>query len=95
MQLFGPIQGRLQKQQGLVAVRFGQSASCGSARTLGVWQDAQSMYDFVGSPEHSAAAAKVEDISRGGSTVAHFSDDGSGATFANAAVKLSSAHPLD
>ncbi len=88
MQLLGPIQARLPQQLGRVAVRFGVSQSCGTARTLAVWSDQTSMFQFVGSAEHAAAAAKIGDISRGGSAVTHFSDDGSGATFAHAASEL-------
>jgi heme-degrading monooxygenase HmoA len=88
MELFGPIMGRLQMQKGLVAVRVAQSSGCGSARTLGVWADEASMYDFVASPEHSAAVAKIGDLNRGGSAVVHFAGDASSATFENGAAKL-------
>jgi len=89
VELFTPITTRLRMPTtGLVAMRFGFSAACNSGRTLSVWADQASMVSFVTGPEHSAAAARVGDISRGGGAVIDFTDDGSGATFANAASQL-------
>ena len=88
MQLVGPVAASLQQQSGMVATRFGQSAACGSARTLVVWSDLESMYNFVTGPAHGAAMPKIVDISRGNGAGVHFDDDGSGATFANAASQL-------
>lgn len=88
MQVLGPIQTALKTQPGLVAARMGLSATCGSGRTLAVWADEASMYNFVFGPAHSAAVGKIGDISRGGGAVTHFADDGSGATFENAATRL-------
>lgn len=83
-----PVQARLRQTSGLVAVRFGFSAACNSGRTLAVWADRASMISFVSGPEHSAAAAKVGDLSRGGGAAIHFDDESSGATFARAASEL-------
>jgi hypothetical protein len=91
MQLFGSVQPSLLQSPGMVAARFGQSATCGSARTLVVWSDIESMYSFVTGPAHAAAMPKIGDISRGNGGGTHFDDDGSGATFANAASQLANA----
>ena len=88
MQLVGPVVASLQMQPGMVGNRFAQSATCGSARTLVVWSDLESMYNFVTGPVHGAAMPKIGDISRGNGAGVHFDDDGSGATFANAASQL-------
>lgn len=90
-ELFAPIKTALAQTSGLVAVRFAFSASCNSARTLAVWTDLASMMSFAAGPQHSAAAAKVGDLSRGGGAVIHFDDDGSGATFPNAMSQLATA----
>jgi hypothetical protein len=86
--VLGPIQARLRQASGLVAVRFGFSNACNAGRTLAVWADRESMISFISGPEHSAAAARVGDLSRGGGAAIHFDDDGSGATFARAASEL-------
>jgi hypothetical protein len=59
-----------------------------------VWTDVASMMSFAAGPEHSAAAAKIGDLSRGGGAVIHFDDDGSGATFENAVTQLAGVPPL-
>jgi heme-degrading monooxygenase HmoA len=70
-ELLGPIMGRLKTQSGIQAITLGTSAACNSARTLTVWADEGSMYDFVGSSEHMTAAMAVGEVSRGDSVVAH------------------------
>ena len=64
------------------------AARCGTARTLAVWRDAAAMMAFVTGPAHAAAIAGVPTISRGGSLVTHFADDGSGANWAHAATVI-------
>jgi len=93
VELFTPVVARLRMTSGLVAMRFGFSAACNSGRTLSVWADQASMVGFVTGPEHSAAAANVGDLSRGGGAAIDFTDDGSGATFANAATQLAGVAP--
>jgi hypothetical protein len=88
MQLVGSIMPSLMTQPGMVGMRFGQSATCGSARTLVVWTDLESMYNFVTGPAHSAAMPKIGDISNGKGGGVHYDDDGSGATFEKAASEL-------
>ncbi|HEX6838946.1 MAG TPA: hypothetical protein VF334_20350, partial [Polyangia bacterium] len=88
VELYSPIVARLRTASGLVAARFGFSAACNSGRTLSVWTDQASMVGFVTGPEHSAASARVAEISRGGGAAIDFDDDGSGATFENAASQL-------
>jgi hypothetical protein len=93
MQLVGPIKTSLATTSGLVAARFGLAATCNSGRTLTVWADQESMMKFVVSPAHSAASAKVTDLSRGGGAVVDFADDGSGATFARVVSELAKVPP--
>jgi hypothetical protein len=91
-QLFGqvmaPILGDLAARDGLLASSLGQSARCGTARTLAVWRDAAAMMAFVTGPAHAAAIASVSTLSRGGSLVTHFADDGTGASWAHAAAVI-------
>ncbi len=93
VELYTPVVARLKMTSGLVAMRFGFSAACNSGRTLSVWADQASMVGFVTGPEHSAASARVADISRGGGAAIDFTDDGSGATFANAVTQLAAIPP--
>ena len=51
-------------------------------------RDAAAMMAFVTGPAHAAAIAGVPTISRGGSLVTHFADDGSGANWAHAATVI-------
>jgi hypothetical protein len=91
-QVMGPILGDLAGRDGLLASSLGQSARCGTARTLAVWRDAAAMMAFVTGPAHAAAIAGVPTISRGGSLVTHFADDGSGANWAHAATVIGTAN---
>ncbi len=72
-ELFGPVALQLQHQPGLEALQLATSANCGTARTLSVWSSLEAMYDFVASDAHQAAANAVSELSRGGSTVIHWS----------------------
>jgi hypothetical protein len=74
-ELMGPIMADLQARDGLQALAFGNSRSCGVARTLSVWRDDIAMLGFVGSEAHGAAITSVTEVSRGGSLVTHWSGD--------------------
>jgi hypothetical protein len=87
-QLMGPIVEALQSNPGLVAVQFGMSSSCFTARTLTVWKDEEAMYRFVGSPAHSEAMSRVSEQSRGGSIAISWQDDERGATWEKAVQQL-------
>jgi quinol monooxygenase YgiN len=64
--MVGPVIGRLVQSPGLVGFQVASSQKCGTARTVGVWKDISSMYAFVASDEHQAAAAKTYDVAAGG-----------------------------
>jgi heme-degrading monooxygenase HmoA len=69
----GPLVPELLGNPGMVAVQLGTSMQCSSARTLTVWQSEEAMMAFVTSDAHSAAIARVGEISRGDSLVTHWS----------------------
>lgn len=71
-ELMGPIQQALATQPGLLAIEFGSSMSCGTARTFSVWESEEAMFEFVAGPAHGAARAAVGEVSRGGSIVTHW-----------------------
>jgi hypothetical protein len=80
----------LPTQPGLLALQFGSAESCGTARTLSMWQDEESMLGFVASPAHTAAMAAIGEVSRGGSIAAHWSGtDASDVSWTKAAQELS------
>ncbi|MDI1447439.1 antibiotic biosynthesis monooxygenase [Polyangium sp. 6x1] len=83
-ELVGPIVGALQTQPGLVAFRLGTAASCSVGRTLTVWKDEEAMYQFVGSPAHAEAMARIGEVSRGDSVATSWQDDERGATWEKA-----------
>jgi hypothetical protein len=87
-ELLGPIETDLGSRDGVVALSFGGSPACGTARTLSVWRDDAAMFAFVASEAHSAAARAVGEISRGGSVVTHWTGDQSSATWETAARQL-------
>lgn len=70
--LMGPIMAQLKMQRGLAAITFSTSQKCSTARTLSVWEDEASMFDFVASPAHLSAISAVGEVSRGGSLVHHY-----------------------
>jgi hypothetical protein len=72
----------------LMAVQFGVSESCNTKRTLTVWKDEASMYQFVASPAHRRAMLKVGVMSRGGSIVTSWAGDERGATWSEAIEHL-------
>lgn len=71
-EVVNPILAAFEHTPGLVAVQVGSSATCGTARTLAVWDSIDHMYDFVASPEHRVAMQRVGEISRGGSYSTHW-----------------------
>lgn len=88
--LSGPIDQTLQQQPGLVAIRLGMSTSCNTRRTFTVWKDEEAMYQFVGSPAHAQAIARVSLVSRGDSIVTSWQDDERGASWEKALQQLAS-----
>jgi quinol monooxygenase YgiN len=78
----------LAAQAGLVAYSLGTSTRCNTGRTLSVWRDEAAMFAFVAGAPHQAAVNAVTEVSRGGSTVTHWNDDASGATWTTAARTL-------
>jgi heme-degrading monooxygenase HmoA len=88
-ELMGPISATLQAQPGLLAIQLAQSMSCGSARTLTVWESEDAMYAFVASPAHVEAMRRVGEVSRGESVVTHWvSSATTAATWDEAARQL-------
>jgi len=87
-ELITPVVTDLQTRAGLLALSLGQSEACSAARTLAVWQDDLAMLSFVASPAHTAAMARVTDISRGGSTVTHWLGDEASVDWASAARRI-------
>jgi heme-degrading monooxygenase HmoA len=90
-ELLAPVLTDLETRAGLAAVMLGQSESCSAARTLAVWEDDAAMIAFVASPAHSAAMVRVTDISRGGSTVTHWTGDEASASWTTAAQRIGAA----
>jgi hypothetical protein len=91
--VLGPINDALATQPGLRALQTSVSTSCGTARTLSVWQDEASMYTFVGGEAHGAAMAAVPEISRGGSITTHFlARSASDVTWEKAATELAASN---
>ena len=87
-ELMGPILADLKAREGLLAVSLGNSAQCGSARTLAVWRDDVAMFGFVTGSAHSAAMASVGEVSRGGSVVTHWAGNAAEATWSKAAEHI-------
>jgi quinol monooxygenase YgiN len=87
-QVLGPIITALPTTDGLVGYATQNSSSCFTARTLSVWRDEASMFQFVSSPAHSNAMAKVNQVSRGGSLTTHWSATEAGATLEEALAHL-------
>ncbi|MET0385128.1 MAG: hypothetical protein ABW321_04175 [Polyangiales bacterium] len=74
-ELMVPIMAELASRPGLVGVSLSTSRSCGTARTLSVWEDDAAMLGFVTSEAHLAAMGAVTEVSRGGSLVTHWEGD--------------------
>lgn len=89
-ELLGPVVGELQHQPGLRAIQVTNSAKCGTARTLTVWQDEDAMWAFVKGAAHGKASDGITEVSRGGSAVAHWhASTLAEATWAYSAQRLS------
>jgi hypothetical protein len=86
--LIGPVVADLQTRPGLLALALGTSASCGTARTLAVWEDDAAMIGFVTGEAHGNAMVRVTDVSRGGSIVTHWVGDESSAAWSQAATRI-------
>lgn len=78
----------LATQPGLMAIQYGGSESCNTKRTLTVWKDEASMYQFVSSPAHRRAMLKTGVMSRGNSIVTSWTGDERGATWNKALERL-------
>ncbi len=52
---------------GLMGLSFMSSQSCGTTRTLSVWESEEAMMNFVLGEAHLAAMGRVTEVSRGGS----------------------------
>lgn len=72
VQMFGAIQAQLASQRGLVAIQLAQSPSCGSGRTLAVWESTEAMYEFVMSPAHLEAMNAVDELVEPNYAVTHW-----------------------
>ncbi|WP_437954653.1 antibiotic biosynthesis monooxygenase [Sorangium sp. So ce119] len=71
-QAFGAIQAQLASQRGLLAIQLARSTSCGSGRTLAVWESTEAMYEFVMSPAHLAAMDAADDLLEPNYVVTHW-----------------------
>ncbi|ACY16828.1 hypothetical protein [Haliangium ochraceum] len=65
-ELSGPILADLMSRPGFVAVSLATSDTCGSVRTLGVWESEVAMYDFVFGEAHTAAMDQTTEVSESG-----------------------------
>ncbi len=83
-----PLEAELKSNPGLIQATTRVSEACNTARTLSAWKDEAAMMRFVTSPGHMAAISAVKEISRGGSIVTNYKDDGSGFNWATAVVKI-------
>jgi hypothetical protein len=83
-----PLDAELRQNAGLLQAVTLISNECNTARTLSLWRDEASMMRFVASGAHGKAIGAIGEISRGGSMVTHWNDDGTGFTWAAAAAKV-------
>ena len=70
--LMGAIVQTLQTQPGLLALQVSSSDSCGSGRTLAVWESEELMYDFVTTGPHLEAMSAAEELLQPGYAVTHW-----------------------
>jgi quinol monooxygenase YgiN len=59
---------QLSETEGLVGIGLAQEPNCGFFRTMGVWEDEQSMIAFVGSGAHAQAMIQTSAVSVTGRT---------------------------
>lgn len=90
-ELMQPIMADLMKREGLLALSFGDSKQCGTARTLAVWRDDVAMFGFVTGEAHSQAVQAIDELSRGGSVVMHWNGDKTSANWSSAMNYLAEA----
>jgi len=90
-ELMQPIMADLMKRDGLLALSFGDSKRCGTARTLAVWRDDVAMFGFVTGEAHGRAVQAIDALSRGGSVVMHWNGDKNSANWSSAMNYLAEA----
>jgi hypothetical protein len=90
-ELMQPIMADLMSRDGLLALSFGDSKQCGTARTLAVWRDDVAMFSFVTGEAHGQAVQAIDQLSRGGSVVMHWNGDKSSANWSSAMNYLAEA----
>jgi hypothetical protein len=73
---------------GLLASQLSTSTECLSARTLAVWSDEKSMFQFSAGEVHSNAIRQAKKMSRGGGGVTHWADTEQGVNFEKAAQQV-------
>ena len=71
-ELNGPISTDLLARPGLLALEFAIAGECNTARTKSVWASTEAMYEFVTGEAHGAAVQAIDELSRGGSVVTHW-----------------------
>jgi quinol monooxygenase YgiN len=91
-ELTQPIVAQLAQQPGLVAFQIVQSARCGTARTLTVWRDEESLIDFVASPAHLAAMRRRSEVSSAATSAHYLAKDASELTIQHALKFLAAAY---
>ena len=87
-QLVGPVIQDLGARQGLLAITTSTSTSCGTARTVTVWESEAAMMAFVTGEAHLAAIQGTSDVSRGGSVTMTWPHAGGELTWQIAAARL-------
>jgi quinol monooxygenase YgiN len=92
-EVWTPLEKSLDATDGLIAYQTFGSTQCATARTIAVWRDQMAMFQFVGSPQHTAAIQKSATISRGGGATTHWLDTEAGATLERAVEKLAADQP--
>lgn len=66
------IQADLLGRPGLLGLEFAVAVDCNTARTKSVWASVEAMYEFVAGEAHGAAVQAIDELSRGGSVVTHW-----------------------
>jgi hypothetical protein len=85
--LMGQIIQQLATQPGLLSLSLGSSTSCGSGRTLAVWESEELMYEFVTSPAHLEAMRTANELLLPGYGVTHWMARGAEEMTLSAAVE--------
>ncbi|APR80448.1 Hypothetical protein A7982_05795 [Minicystis rosea] len=87
-ELITSIMPTLVSSPGLVAFQMRTSQSCRSGRTLTVWRDVASMFDFVGSPAHGSAMSQVDVVNEAFKTTHYTAATADEISWANAVDHL-------